>query len=98
MRALPREARQALRMQLREERAQSIDPAKLLGVLRADPFDPEAAARVVATQLEGSRISRESVQDAWLAQVTAMTGQERISYAGRIEELSRQRKERREAK
>lgn len=97
VRALPREVRRAMFRDLR--RSDSGMPSRserrvlydrVLAALRTEPFD---AAAVEAVLREQGRVALElqtAAEGAWLAEVSAMSPQERAVYADRVaEELTR---------
>jgi len=93
MQALPREARESMRAELREAggRPAGSDTAAMIAALRGDPFDPAAARRVLEME-QAAGMTRQNVAGAaWLSQVTAMSGPERAAYADRLQELSARR-------
>jgi uncharacterized membrane protein len=96
MQALPREAQRAVRAQLKSIRRTPPDTAQMIAALRVEPFDPAAAVRVLEAQRDEGMARQSAASDAWLAQVTAMSAQERLAYADRLQELAQERQERRE--
>ncbi len=94
--ALPREARQAVRGQLRASKPRRLDTADIVAVLRQEPFDPDAVKRVMEVEIDAGMVRLRGVREAWLAQITAMDAQERNTYAQRLEALSERRKSRSE--
>lgn len=95
MHALPRETRRELRQALRAHKPRAgSNPAEMLEVLRQDPFDPDAAARVLNAQHDASLQRLQTATGAWLTEVTAMSAQERSDYADRLQELVEKQEER----
>lgn len=96
MQALPREAREAMRLQMRETgvRRTGSDTADMLAALRQDPFDPAAAVRVLEVERDAGLARQSAAGAAWLAQVTAMSTQERLAFADRLQELAPRRDDR----
>ena len=101
--ALPPEARRSLHETMRASgKAHHLDRAKrrglyerMLTTLRADPFDTEAAAAVLAAQGEAAATVQEVAHSAWLAQISAMDAASRVAYADKLQErfeTGRQRK------
>ncbi len=99
LKALPVADRRALRDSLR-----SIRPAKtehyprMLEALRANPFDPELAQQVLASQRSEILSRQDRTSAAWLARVTGMSGPERAAYADRLDDLLALRRTRRDAR
>ncbi|WP_299411850.1 periplasmic heavy metal sensor [uncultured Sulfitobacter sp.] len=92
MKALPREARTSIREQTRDPLSTArVDPMQMLAVLRADPFDAQAAADLLAAQRKAGFARIEAVNTAWLKEVSQMSVAERGAYADRLEELSERR-------
>lgn len=96
MQALPPEARRALRAQLRDLRRGGPSVAQMADVLRAEPFDPAAAARVLEEGRATRRAGLEAGDAAWVVQITAMSAEARRATADRLETLDAQRRARRE--
>lgn len=97
VRALPREVRRALFRDLRRsgsgmpsrsERRALYD--QVLTALRREPFDVSAVQGVLRAQGRVALELQTAAEGAWLAEVSAMSAQERAAYADRVaEELSR---------
>jgi uncharacterized membrane protein len=87
--ALPPETRRAIREQMRSGPRPEQDAADMLAVLRQDPFDPAAAARVLDAQRDNGLQRRAAISEAWLSEITAMSAQERGAYADRMEQISK---------
>ena len=93
VRALPPETRRELHEQMRTNgQAHHLDRearrghyAQMLATLRAEPFDPDAAQMVLATQSEAVASVQKAAHAAWLAQVGAMTPEDRQQYADALE-------------
>lgn len=90
--ALPPQARNAVRDQLRRQPRLRMDNQALLDALRQEPFDAATAARVLNAQRDHGLARNDIARDAWFAQVEAMSVQERQQYADRLEELAAARK------
>ena len=65
----------------------------VIAILRGDPFDAGQLARVMEQQADNRRAFQISVQRAWIAQVEAMTADERARYAERMREMLRRHAE-----
>jgi uncharacterized membrane protein len=91
--ALPETAREGLRRDLGERRAEMIAARRalraelgaLLAALRAEPFDPAEAARALGAQREIAAAQIVLGQEALLARLAAMSPDERRRFADRIE-------------
>jgi uncharacterized membrane protein len=57
----------------------------VITLLLADPFDAVALAGLLQRQAETRHAFHLSVQDAWIAQVTAMPTEQRQTYARRLQ-------------
>ncbi|MEL0437003.1 periplasmic heavy metal sensor [Phycobacter sp. K97] len=57
----------------------------VITLLLADPFDAPALAGLLQRQAETRHAFHLSVQDAWIAQVTAMPTEQRQTYARRLQ-------------
>lgn len=88
MKALPKEARRAIREQLRGVARPERTSTQMVIALRQEPFDPAAATRVLEMQRDAGAQRQALVSAAWLEQVSAMSAQERSTYADRIEEMA----------
>ena len=99
--ALPRSDRGELRAEmfrrmpdlrdLRRERAD--DFRAFVTALRAEPFDPDAAEAVLERQVGRAAHRLEEGRDLFLERLTAMSDEDRLAYADRLEKsLSRNRK------
>ena len=89
-RELPREDRRVLRGTLRtSEVAPPMRPRQqaraMALLLRADPFETEAMAALLAQQRQTQVTFQSEVQRTWLVHVTQMTLDERAAYADRLE-------------
>ncbi|MCT8328380.1 periplasmic heavy metal sensor [Albidovulum sediminis] len=78
---------------LREmHRERSDDVRAFLEVIRADPFDPEAAGKVLEHQLGRASRRLDEGRELFLERLAAMTPEERLAYADRLEQaLGRKR-------
>lgn len=93
MSALPRESRRAIREQMRSGPRPERSADQMLVALRSEPFDPQAAARVLETERDAGLQRQTAATAAWLGEVSTMTVQERAAYADRIEEMAARGKE-----
>ncbi|MEP2920013.1 periplasmic heavy metal sensor [Sulfitobacter sp.] len=93
VKALPPEARAAVRDELRNQPRLRMDNSALLAALRKDPFDTETAALVLDAQRNHGLARNDIARAAWFVQVEAMTAQERAQYADRLEEMIAQKKD-----
>ncbi|MEM9968087.1 MAG: periplasmic heavy metal sensor [Pseudomonadota bacterium] len=90
MRALPAEARQAVRADVpglpsrRERRAHF---GEMLDALRADQFDPTTVSVLFERQRETALLVQSVLQDRWLTVVSEMSDAERADLADRLEEM-----------
>lgn len=92
MDALPREQQKDLHRSIKgNARADRVDPAQMVAVMRQEPFDPSAAARLLDADRDAGLMRMEAISTAWLAQVSAMTTQERNAYADRLQGLIEKR-------
>lgn len=94
MQALPREVRHDLYRQLRAGMPERPDTAEMLATLRQEPFDPDAAARILDAQREGGRARQEQASAAWLRHISGLSMLERNAYADRLQQLAERRKSR----
>ena len=93
-RALPQADRRALladamrdRDNLRENRRQLRDRfERLLGALRAEPFDPEAVRRVLAEQRRAASERLDIGEALLIDRLSGMTPEGRAAYADRLAE------------
>lgn len=89
--ALPRAERRALHRSIRSahpmagREARRAVYAQMLEVLRAEPFDPDAAQAMLDAQRDAVMALQETAQASWLQAVGAMTPGERTAYADRLE-------------
>jgi uncharacterized membrane protein len=95
MQALPREARRAMRAQMRGANRMQMDATEMLTALREDPFDPSAAEGVLEAQRDAGLVRQTDASQLWLERIIAMSSNERNAYADRLQELSERRKARR---
>jgi uncharacterized membrane protein len=95
VRALPEDARRTLRTALRngpdanlmsraERRAQY---RQMVDVIRAEPFEAQAARQVLDAQSQAVLGVQAAAQDLWLTQISQMSDRERAAYADRLEEV-----------
>lgn len=91
MQALPREARRALREELREARPARREGSDMLVALRQDPFDPAAVRSVLEAERQAGLSRQEAATSAWISHITDMTGAERRAYADRLQALLEKR-------
>ena len=94
--ALPREMRHDMHEALRNgNRRDGAGPIEMVGILRIEPFNAEAAALVFDAQRDASVARLHATSAAWLNEVTSMSVEERSVYADRLEELTERREKRR---
>ncbi|WP_170422514.1 periplasmic heavy metal sensor [Ruegeria arenilitoris] len=91
-RALPKDERKAMRGELFDRhrkgaKTRSQDFAVLSAALRAEPFDPAAVQVLLDQQAQSMADLQEALQQEWLARVVAMSAEERLVYADRLEEV-----------
>jgi uncharacterized membrane protein len=91
MQALPREVRRDMYRQLRAGLLPNRDTADLLGVLRQEPFDPAAAARVLDAQRDAGVLRQDAASAAFLAHIIALSADARRTYADRLQNLEERR-------
>lgn len=91
MQALPREARREVRAQLRSIGREQAGTDAMLGALRQEPFDPAAAVQVLESERDTGLARQTAASALWLEQITAMSAQERLAYADRLEALLQHR-------
>jgi uncharacterized membrane protein len=98
--ALPREKRQALFRELRQERsgeardsgrARRAQYQEMVAVLRQVPFDPVAAERILGTQRDAVTNMQSTAQELWLKEVTEMAPEARATYADTLEKVLKRR-------
>lgn len=93
--ALPREARRDLHRQVRGDEGSPLPTRAVrralyddvLRALRVEPFEPAVVRATLQKQGDTARQVQEVAHAAWLAQVTAMSAQDRAAYADRLEEV-----------
>jgi uncharacterized membrane protein len=91
--ALPQDVRRDLHREMRAGRqgphldreARRAHYEQMLAALRAEPFDPAAAQAVLTTQSDAVASVQAAAHAAWLAQVDAMSAEERGAYADALE-------------
>jgi uncharacterized membrane protein len=91
LRALPQEARQVVRAQVREGRRGRPDTEDMLALLRIEPFDRIAAGVLLEAQRAEGLARQTVISTAWLEQIATMSVAQRAAYADRLEELSERR-------
>lgn len=85
-----REAFLAKAPDLRDNRRQRVQDAQaLLGALRADPFAPDALAKLMDSQQRRMESQLQLGQDLLRAFLISMTPEARLAFAGRLEERLR---------
>ncbi|WP_343035706.1 periplasmic heavy metal sensor [Sulfitobacter maritimus] len=92
--ALPQERRRALHREMHagrqgphlDRQARRAHYEQMLATLRAEPFDPAAAQAVLTTQSEAVASVQAAAHAAWLAEVRAMSAEERSAYADALED------------
>lgn len=88
LRALDQEDRQEIRDTLRAlPRGGRLDAARVLDVLRADPFDREQAEAVLRAERDASLARHDAVRAVWLDRIAAMTSEQRQAYAQRLNSM-----------
>ena len=93
--ALPEERRRAVFVDARKGREdKSVSRAarralyqEALTAIRAEPFDPAEARRVLDLQRDATLTVQQTVQNAGLAELAQMSAPERAAYADRVEEM-----------
>ena len=97
--ALPREVRRDVFGTVRRDRSLPDRRARrsayddIIAALRATPVDRDVVETVLRGQADGAARVQRVAQQAWLDAVMAMSDDERVAYAARIEEvLARGRK------
>jgi len=93
-RELDRETRQSLRQKAGGDHGSFHDRRRaegeaVLTLLRADPFETDALSGFIQKQASSGHDFQMSVQQAWLAQVEAMSAQERADYADVLQQRMR---------
>lgn len=91
--ALPRDVRVRIGMALRDRGvALGVDRAtlgrefdRMLAALRADPYDPDALAAVLEGQRSRVAARVDEARHVMLAEIAAMTPEERAAFANRLE-------------
>lgn len=91
-RALPKDERKAMRGELFDRhkkgaKTRSQDFAALSSALRSDPFDPAAVQALLDQQAQFMADLQDALQAEWLSRVVAMSDEERLIYAERLEEV-----------
>lgn len=95
MQALPREVRREMHQQLRTIMPPpQPDTEQMLMALRAEPFDPATAARLLKAQRDGGLARQDLASAAWLTHITALSVEERSAYADRLQKLAERHKSR----
>ncbi|MCG7519093.1 periplasmic heavy metal sensor [Ruegeria sp. Ofav3-42] len=91
-RALPKDERKAMRGELFDRhrkgaKNRSQDFAQLSAALRSDPFDPAAVQALLDQQAQFMAELQDALQAQWLSRVVAMSDEERLIYAERLEDV-----------
>ncbi|WP_170558459.1 periplasmic heavy metal sensor [Ruegeria atlantica] len=91
-RALPKEERKAMRGELFDRHKKgannrSQDFAQLSAALRATPFEAADVQALLDQQAQSMADLQDALQQEWLARVVAMSDEERLVYADRLEEV-----------
>jgi uncharacterized membrane protein len=92
--ALPPEARRGLHGKMRASgKAHHLDRDarralydEILAALRAEPFEADVAAAVLAAQGDAAASVQQVAHEAWLAEVSAMDTAARKDYADKLQE------------
>jgi uncharacterized membrane protein len=99
MQVLPPERMRAMRDDLRaagrDARRSAEGTDEMLQALRAEPFDPAAAVRVLDAQRDASLKRQDLATQAWMNQISDMDPAERSAYADRLQEVQEARAARR---
>jgi len=92
MKALPPELRKHMHEKLRKNgKHLRFNPATMISVLRQDPFDPAAAGAVLDAERNAGLAQAEAMSSSWLDGVSAMTDEERHTYADRLQKFADRR-------
>lgn len=83
-----RDEMRALRTAMKENRE------ALLAALRADPFDAGATSAAIKAQADATIRFSSTAREALIAQITALSLDERLAFADRIEEELKERRRR----
>ena len=100
VRALPRDERRALARRLRDENfglpsreERRALYARMIDLLRADPFDAEAVREVLQTQAKAAQDVQALAQAGWIEIIAGMSAAERAEVAEHLEERLDRRRE-----
>ncbi len=90
--ALPKDDRKALRGELSGKRGDGArqrkkDFQEIVEALQTVPFDPETVRALLAQQGAAIADLQDTLHDRWLEQITAMSDEERATYAERLEKV-----------
>ena len=93
--ALPEDARRAMFRDLRRDRQdRSVSRAEhraqydeALDILRSDAFDPARLSAVLGDQRAVALDVQETVEQAWLAEISQMDADARAAYADQLQEV-----------
>ena len=67
--------------------------AQVIDALRSEPFDKEVLQQALSSSRERAQLLQAAARDAFIAQVEAMSGDERAAFAERIENATKRRKQ-----
>ena len=95
-RELDRDTRKALRQQAGGSHGSFIkrrhaESEAVIAALRSEAFDGAALLALMRAQAEARQEFHTKVQEAWVRKLEAMTPQERMEFAGRMEERMQRR-------
>lgn len=95
MQALPRGMQKSLRQSVRgSNKGVKSSPAAMIEVLRHEPFDAAAAARVLDAERDRGLSRTQAISAVWLSKISGMTVEDRSAYTDRLENLIERRKQR----
>lgn len=100
---LPKSEQKALKSLVSEQRRHESrrrgqDFEALGDALRQTPFDPALVSSLLDEQAQATADLRNALHQEWLARVTAMSDEERLRYAERLEQVIEKRSHRRNKK
>lgn len=76
---------------LPDRRARRAEYGAMIAVLRATPYDAEAARAILARQADGVSRVQNVAQSAWLDAVASLSDAERATYAQNMQEALKRR-------
>ena len=95
--SLPRDMRREVFRTLRRDdslpdrRARRAEYDQMIAVLRARPFDAQAAEAILLRQADGASRVQVAAQSAWLEAVSGMSPEERSAYTDRTQQVLERR-------